>query len=104
MKLFDNPTHEKLVWHLREEGLGATARVPGEPDNHEGWEDSAVPPSKVGAYLRDLRKLLDKYQYNGALYGHFGQGCIHTRLTFDLKTDKGIAAFRAFLQEASDLV
>jgi FAD/FMN-containing dehydrogenase/Fe-S oxidoreductase len=104
MKLFDNPAHEKLVWHLREEGLGATAKIPGEPDNHEGWEDSSVPPEKLGGYLRDLKKLLDKYNYIGPLYGHFGQGCVHTRLTFDLETADGIKTWRHFLEEAADLV
>jgi FAD/FMN-containing dehydrogenase/Fe-S oxidoreductase len=104
MKLFDDPKQEALVWHLREEGLGATARVPGEPDNWEGWEDAAVPPEKVGAYLRDFRRLLDKYQYDGALYGHFGQGCVHTRLDFDLVTAAGIQKWKSFLEDAADLV
>jgi FAD/FMN-containing dehydrogenase/Fe-S oxidoreductase len=103
-KLFDDPAHEKLVWELREEGLGATAKIPGRPDNHEGWEDSSVPPDKLGGYLRDLQKLLDRYGYAGSLYGHFGQGCVHTRLTFDLETAGGIAQFRAFVGEAADLV
>lgn len=104
MKLFDDPAYEKLIWELREEGLGATAKIPGEPDNHEGWEDSSVPPEKLGGYLRDLKRLLDKYNYIGPLYGHFGQGCVHTRLTFDLETAAGIRNFRQFLEEASDLV
>ena len=104
LKLFDDPAQEKLVWYLREEGLGATAKIPGEPDNHEGWEDSSVPPEKLGGYLRDLQKLLDKYNYVGPLYGHFGQGCVHTRLTFDLLTADGIEQWRHFLGEASDLV
>jgi FAD/FMN-containing dehydrogenase/Fe-S oxidoreductase len=104
MKLFDDRRQEKLVWHLREEGLGATAKVPNMPENHEGWEDSSVPPEKLGAYLRDLKKLMDKYGYEGPLYGHFGQGCVHTRLTFDLLTAAGIRTWRNFLAEASDLV
>lgn len=103
-KLFDDAAEEKLIWRLREEGLGATAKIPGEPENHEGWEDSAVPPEKLGDYLRSLRSLLDQYDYHGSLYGHFGQGCVHTRLTFDLQTARGIESFRAFLKEASDLV
>ena len=100
MKLFDDPAQEKLVWHLREEGLGATAKVPDMPENHEGWEDSSVPPDKLGGYLRDLKKLMDKYDYVGPLYGHFGQGCVHTRLTFDLRTADGIQKWRRFLEEA----
>jgi FAD/FMN-containing dehydrogenase/Fe-S oxidoreductase len=104
MKLFDDEAAEKHVWFLREEGLGATAKVPGMPENHEGWEDSSVPPDRLGAYLRDLQALLDKYHYEGPLYGHFGQGCVHTRLTFDLLTAEGLATWRRFLGEASDLV
>ena len=104
MKLFDDEAEEEHLWKVRESGLGATARIPGEHDAWEGWEDSAVPPDKVGAYLRDLRKLLQKYGYDCSLYGHFGQGCIHTRIDFDLKTAEGVQHFRKFLDEAGDLV
>ena len=61
-------------------------------------------PTSVGPYLRDLRKLLQKFGYDCSLYGHFGQGCIHTRIDFDLKTHEGIKQFRKFLDEAADLV
>lgn len=104
MKLFDNREEEQQLWKVRESGLGATAHIPGEPENWEGWEDSAVPPDQVGPYLRDLKKLFDKYGYTGALYGHFGQGCIHTRINFDLKTAEGVRKFRSFLDESTDLV
>jgi FAD/FMN-containing dehydrogenase/Fe-S oxidoreductase len=104
MKLFDDDEEEKQVWEVREAGLGATAHIPGEEENWEGWEDAAVAPEKVGGYLRDFKKLLDKYQYVGCLYGHFGDGCIHTRLNFGLKTAEGVRKFRSFIEEASDLV
>ncbi|HEX6938236.1 MAG TPA: FAD-linked oxidase C-terminal domain-containing protein [Longimicrobiales bacterium] len=103
-KIMEAPHQARLVWQIRESGLGATARVPGEPDTWEGWEDSAVPPERLGEYLRKLRRLYRKYDYEGSLYGHFGQGCVHTRITFDLVTAEGIAKFRAFLDEAADLV
>jgi FAD/FMN-containing dehydrogenase/Fe-S oxidoreductase len=104
MKLFDDPAEEALVWEIRESGLGATARVPGQPDTWEGWEDSAVPPERLADYLRDLRQTYERYGYIGAFYGHFGQGCIHTRIDFDLVTAEGIARFRSFLEDATDLV
>ena len=104
MKLFDNEAEEEHLWKVRESGLGATARIPGEKDAWEGWEDSAVPPDRVGPYLRDLRKLFQKFGYNCSLYGHFGQGCIHTRIDFELKTYEGVKHFRKFLDEAGDLV
>ncbi len=103
-KLFDNPLEQRMIWAVRESGLGAAARVPGEKDAWAGWEDSAVAPEKVAAYLRDLRKLYDKYGYDGALYGHFGQGCIHSRISFDLITQGGVTNYRSFINEATDLV
>src|SRR5262249_40902351 len=63
MKLYDDPREEEMIWKVREGGLGSTAWVPGYPDAWEGWEDSAVPPDKVGPYLRDLRALFNKYGY-----------------------------------------
>jgi FAD/FMN-containing dehydrogenase len=104
MKLLDNSEEEEKVWKVRENGLGATAWVPGHPDTWPGWEDSAVPPDKVGPYLRELRKLFSKYGYHPSLYGHFGQGCVHCRVAFDLYTAEGIQNFRNFLDEAADLV
>ena len=104
MKLFDDPEEEKAVWEVRESGLGATARVPGEPDAWPGWEDAAVPPTSVGAYLREFRALLDRYGYDASLYGHFGDGCIHCRITFDLQTASGIQRYRSFVDDAADLV
>ncbi len=104
MKLFDDKAEEAKVWEVRESGLGATAFVPGLKDTWPGWEDSAVPPQKVGPYLRKLRELFHKYDYEASLYGHFGQGCIHCRIPFDLYTAKGIDTYRSFVAEASDLV
>ena len=104
MKIFSDPGKEHRIWHVRESGLGATAHVPGQKENWEGWEDSAVAPEDVGAYLRELKKLFEKYHYEGSLYGHFGQGCVHTRIDFDLKTAEGVWTYRAFMEDATTLV
>ncbi len=104
MRLFRDAAETLHVWAVRESALGATSFVPGEPKNWEGWEDAAVPPARLGEYLRRLRRLMAGYGYTGSLYGHFGQGCVHTRISFDLKTPAGIAAYRRFVEEAADLV
>jgi FAD/FMN-containing dehydrogenase/Fe-S oxidoreductase len=103
MKLFTDDADMKHIWEVRESGLGATAFVPGEPDTWPGWEDSAVAPEKLGGYLRELRALFNNYEYNPALYGHFGQGCVHCRVDFDVKSEAGIRKWRSFLEQASDL-
>jgi FAD/FMN-containing dehydrogenase/Fe-S oxidoreductase len=104
MKLYVEEEQQGKIWDLREAGLGATAFVPGQALTWPGWEDSAVAPEKVGAYLRDLCKLYEKYDYRAALYGHFGQGCIHCRVNFDLMSASGIKKWRAFMEDATDLV
>ena len=70
-------------------GRAPPISAPGLPPRWEGWDDSAVAPEKLGAYLRDLRRLLDEYDYQAAYYGHFGHGCIHMQVSFDLRTEAG---------------
>ncbi|MGZ4103842.1 MAG: FAD-binding and (Fe-S)-binding domain-containing protein [Actinomycetota bacterium] len=102
--LLDDPKDARDVWSIRESALGASAFMPGKPDAWAGWEDAAVAPEQLGAYLREFRDLNARYGYESALYGHFGQGCVHCRMTFDLRTADGIAKWRAYLDEAADLV
>ncbi|MBY8887245.1 FAD-binding oxidoreductase [Streptomyces sp. PTM05] len=103
--LSEDPEREQRMLKAREAGLGVTARPPDDRETWEGWEDSAVPPERLGDYLRDLKKLFAEFDYDHpSLYGHFGQGCVHTRIPFQLRTAEGVAAFRAFLHKAADLV
>ncbi|WP_129840556.1 FAD-binding and (Fe-S)-binding domain-containing protein [Streptomyces sp. RFCAC02] len=101
----DDPAREQKFLLAREAGLGVTARPPDGRETWEGWEDSAVAPERLGDYLRDLRKLFDEFGYDHpSLYGHFGQGCVHTRIPFGLKNAPGVAGFRSFMERAADLV
>jgi FAD/FMN-containing dehydrogenase/Fe-S oxidoreductase len=93
---------QRQVWEVRENGVGAS-RVPGEEDSWPSWEDAALPPAQLGDYLRDFAKLNDRYGYQSTLFGHFGDGCVHARMTFGLQTAEGVARFRAYMEEASDL-
>jgi len=104
MRLFVDPRQAKRIWEVRDSSLGVTSFTPGEPHHWEGFEDSAVAPEKLGAYLRELRKLMQAYQYGGSFYGHFGHACVHTRIDFDLASSEGVRKFRQFMEEAADLV
>ena len=97
-------TEARHVWKLRESGPRAAAAAPGSTPEWEGWDDAAVPPEKLGGYLRDIRKLLDEYHYHAAFYGHFGHGCIHMRVSFDLESEQGIRNYGEFVERAADLV
>jgi Fe-S oxidoreductase len=94
----------KLVWQIREAGPRAAAFAPGAPPEWEGWDDAAVAPGKLGEYLRGIRKLLDEYNYKASFYGHFGHGCIHMRVSFDLLSQQGIRNYGEFVERAADLV
>jgi FAD/FMN-containing dehydrogenase/Fe-S oxidoreductase len=98
------PEEARRVWHVRESALGAMVFVPGEPDRWEGWEDAAVPPEKLGGYLRAITALMAEYGYRSPLYGHYGQGCVHTRINFDFNTVEGRRRFREFIDRAADVV
>jgi len=104
LRLFTDKSQARRVWDVRESALGATSHVPGEPLEWEGWEDSAVAPEKLGSYLRDLHKLMAGYGYRSAMYGHFGHGCVHMRINFDVQSKPGIASYRKFVEEAAGLV
>jgi Fe-S oxidoreductase/FAD/FMN-containing dehydrogenase len=104
MKMIENQREQERLWAVRESGLGATAFVPGEPDAWPGWEDSAVRPEQLGDYLRDLRRLFDEHGLRAALYGHFGMGCVHCRISFDLTHARGVSTYRSFMDDATDLI
>ena len=98
------PHEAAAVWHVRESALGAVAIQPGKRPGWEGWEDAAVPPDRLGSYLRAIFALMREYDYDSPLYGHFGEGCVHMRIDFDLETEPGIQKFREFIDRAADIV
>lgn len=98
------PETTKKVWSVREAGLPGSAYIPDRPETWEGWEDTAVPPEKLGAYTRALHALYERYGYVSPMYGHFGDGLVHCRVSFDLKHEEGIAEWTRFLSDAADLV
>jgi len=101
-EVLTDPARQRELWRLREEGSGISTRMADGAEAWPGWEDTAVPPERLGAYLRDLRALLEKHGLRGVPYGHFGEGCIHIRIDFDLIN--GRDTFRRFLEEGADLV
>ncbi|BFO22492.1 hypothetical protein SHKM778_88800 [Streptomyces sp. KM77-8] len=95
---------QRALWRVREDASGTATRMPDGTEAWPGWEDCAVPPARLGAYLRDFRALMTDHGLRGTPYGHFGDGCIHVRVDFDLLTTAGIARFRHFSEELADLV
>ncbi|MFO7191040.1 FAD-binding and (Fe-S)-binding domain-containing protein [Thermocrispum sp.] len=104
VRVVEDPAAQRTVWKIREDGSGLATRSVDGVLSWPGWEDAAVPPRNLGAYLRDFHRLLDQFGLKGVVYGHFGEGCLHVRLDFNLQSDDGVAHFRRFMAEAAKLV
>lgn len=100
----DDPTEMRALWHIRESSAGIVTRLPDGGEAWPNWEDSAVPPENLADYLRDLYALMDKHHYEGIPFGHFGEGCVHVRISFDFASEAGIERFHQFMTEAAQLV
>lgn len=92
------------LWRIREASAGIVTRLPDGGEAWPNWEDSAVPPENLAEYLRDLYALMDKYSLRGIPFGHFGEGCVHVRISFDFGTEEGVRQFKAFMEDAAELV
>ena len=90
------------LWRIREDGAGLGGRTPANAPAWPGWEDAAVPPARLGEYLREFFVLLAEFGIDGLAYGHFGDGCVHCRLDFPLADQPKL--FRDFLFDAAELV
>ncbi|MCG2621369.1 FAD-binding oxidoreductase [Arthrobacter sp. I2-34] len=99
-----DPAERASLWRVREDGAGLSSRLSTGGESWPGWEDAAVAPEKLADYLDDFRGLLARHGLTGVMYGHFGAGCVHIRITYDLRSEAGRTVFRAFSQEAAELV
>ncbi|MBT2391115.1 FAD-binding oxidoreductase [Streptomyces sp. ISL-1] len=100
----DDVAGMRALWRVREDAAGTATRTSEGGEAWPGWEDCAVPPARLGAYLRDFRALLAEHGLSGTPYGHFGDGCIHVRIDFDLISEEGVARFRTFSVDVAELV
>ncbi|MDT0321916.1 FAD-binding and (Fe-S)-binding domain-containing protein [Streptomyces millisiae] len=99
-----DPAERASLWRVREDGAGLSSRLASGGESWPGWEDSAVAPERLADYLADLRELLAEHELTGVMYGHFGAGCMHIRITYDLRSEEGREVFRAFTHRAAELV
>ncbi len=103
--LLTDAGEQSAVWKIRESGLGSSAYIAGRPRTWPGAEDAAVAPAKLGEYLRRFDAMLQKHRLIAATYyGHFGEGCVHARISFDLASDAGVRVFRAAMEDLATIV
>ncbi len=103
-KVLPDAGERASLWRVREDGAGLASRLYTGGESWPGWEDSAVAPEKLADYLADFQELLAAHALHGVMYGHFGAGCMHIRIDFDLRSDAGRAVFAAFMPDAARLV
>ncbi|WP_408897782.1 FAD-binding and (Fe-S)-binding domain-containing protein [Nocardioides sp. R1-1] len=100
----DDPATADRLWRIRADGAGLAGRAPSGKPAWAGWEDAAVPPEHLGTYLTSFEDLLAQHGLSAMPFGHFGEGCLHVRMDFPFDRADGAEAFRAFLEDAADLV
>lgn len=103
-QIVEDPAEAARLWRIREDGAGLAGTAPSGRPAWTGWEDAAIPPAALGAYLAEFDELVAQHGLTSAPYGHFGEGCIHVRLDFPFDRADGTSAFREFLSAAADLV
>jgi FAD/FMN-containing dehydrogenase/Fe-S oxidoreductase len=103
-RVLADPAQAAAIWRIREDGAGFGGRSPAGAPAWAGWEDAAVPPERLGAYLRDFETLLADHHLDGIPYGHFGDGCVHMRIDFPFDRPEGRAVYRSFVERAAELV
>jgi Fe-S oxidoreductase len=103
-RVIRDPREARALWYIREEGAGLATRLADGSEAWSGWEDAAVPPERLGAYLGEFQSLMERHGRRGVMYGHFGDGCLHVRIDFPFAAVDGREQYRAFLSEAADLV
>ena len=103
-RVVPDATERASLWRVREDGAGLSSRLHTGGESWPGWEDSAVAPGRLAGYLADFRDLLAEHVLQGVMYGHFGAGCMHVRVTYDLRSAAGRAVFRSFTADAARLV
>ena len=103
-RVLTDPAETAAIWRIREDGSGFGGRSPAGAPAWAGWEDAAVPPERLGAYLRDFEALLADHGLGGIPYGHFGDGCLHVRIDFPFDRPDGRAVYRSFVEQAAELV
>ncbi|MFY2787692.1 FAD-binding and (Fe-S)-binding domain-containing protein [Rhodococcus sp. MALMAid1271] len=103
-RIVADPADRTALWRVREDGAGLATRLASGDESWGGWEDAAVAPENLSAYLGDLNSLLAEYELTGVMYGHFGAGCMHVRITFDQRTDAGRRVMYDFLRAAARVV
>ncbi|WP_411374917.1 FAD-binding and (Fe-S)-binding domain-containing protein [Arthrobacter sp. MPF02] len=99
-----DPQERANLWRVREDGAGLSSRLIGGDQSWAGWEDAAVAPENLAAYLKEFTSLLARHQLRGVMYGHFGAGCTHVRVTFDPRSETGREVMEQFLRDAAALV
>ncbi len=104
VRVVDDPAQQAAIWRVRERGAGLAARMPDGTEYWPGWEDAAVPAGRLADYLTDFDVLVADYGRRAISYGHFGEGCVHSRVDHDLLSEAGRADYRRFQHDAAALV
>lgn len=92
------------VWNLRTAGLGLLSNIPGDKRSVTVIEDTAVAPERLPAYVKDFKKVLEKYGLECVFYAHIATGELHLRPLLNLKEKADKEIYASIAQDVAALV
>lgn len=92
------------IWKVREAGLGLSMSMKDDNKSLSFVEDTAVPPEKLRDYIDRFLQLIRKHETSAGIYAHASVGCLHVRPVVNMKTEAGVAKFKAIADDVAALV
>ena len=95
LTIAESGDEQARVWNIRKVGLGLLDSRPQSARPVAFIEDCAIPVQKLGAFVREVEKILAAHGTEGGIYAHASAGCLHIRPILDLKTATGVISLRS---------
>ncbi len=74
---------EKSLWALRHAASPILAQLAPRLRSMQFIEDGCVPPERFAAYVRGVRRALDRFETTGVIFGHAGDAHAHVNPLID---------------------
>lgn len=99
-----DPDEQKRLWAVRQSAVPLLQKLPGPRRITEFIEDVTVHPDVLAQYMSTLSEILGRHGSTAIMYGHAGDGNIHTRPMLDLKRREDLELMQKIMDEVMDFV
>ena len=103
VRVLDGPGQDNL-WRVRKAGQGLLQGIRAARKPLAFVEDTAVPPERLGAYMRRFHQVLEREGVQAAFYAHASVGCIHVRPLLNPRDREDVQRMVRIAQAVGELV